>query len=186
MTFISRMMQPNIIRQETKLSTASKLVHSALSAIDTVKYFNAQSLEMSQYQPVIKEAALFYMKQALSNALQIGTIRFVTTAMFVQGFWYGSYLVRTKKSSAGDVLTTFWACLMAAKAIEDILPHMIVLEKGRAAAASMKAILRQMSHGSKVNHQQGLCAPEYCEGDIEVKNVCEGQLAFSQKISSLP
>jgi ATP-binding cassette, subfamily B (MDR/TAP), member 1 len=107
----------------------SSFANSALSAIETVKCFNGQAFELEQYKPVVMQAAKYYMKQALSKSLQIGFVRFITTAMFVQGFWYGSHLVSTGKTSAGDVLTTFWACLMATKAIEDILPHMIVLEK---------------------------------------------------------
>lgn len=164
-------MQPSIIRQEAELSVASKLANSALAAIETVKCFNGQTFELGQYKPVVKEAAKYYMKQALSNSLQIGFVRFVTTAMFVQGFWYGGHLVRTGDTSAGDVLTTFWACLMGTKAIEDILPHMIVLEKGRAAGAAMKDILEQMSQGSKVSHKTGQLTPAFCEGDIEVRNV---------------
>jgi ATP-binding cassette, subfamily B (MDR/TAP), member 1 len=171
MSFISSMMQPSIIAQEIELSLASKLANSALAAIDTVKCFNGQSFELGQYKPAVLKAAKHYMKQALSNSLQIGFVRFVTTAMFVQGFWYGGHLVSTGKTSAGDVLTTFWACLMGTKAIEDILPHMIVLEKGRAAGCAMKAILDQMSRGLKVDNKSGQSAPKFCEGDIEVRNV---------------
>lgn len=176
MSFISSTMQPSIGRQELELSRAAKLVNSALSAIETVKCCNGQTSELERYRRVVLEAARYYMKQALSNSLQIGFVRFVTTAMFVQGFWYGSHLVNTGKNSAGDVLTTFWACLMATKAIEDILPHMIVLEKGRAAGAAMKAILVQMSRTLKVSCKKGGYSPEYCEGDIEVRDVGSFQL----------
>ena len=165
------MMQPSIISQEVELSLASKIANSAISAIETVKYFNGQISELEQYKPVVIQAARYYMKQALSNSLQIGFVRFATTAMFVQGFWYGGHLVSTGKSSAGDVLTTFWACLMATKAIEDILPHMIVLERGRAAGAAMKAVLEQMSKGLKVDCRMDQSAPKFCEGDIEVRDV---------------
>jgi ATP-binding cassette, subfamily B (MDR/TAP), member 1 len=79
--------------------------------------------------------------------------------------------VRTGKASAGDVLTTFWACLMAMKAIEDILPHMLVLERGRAAGAAMKAILEQVSRGSKIADAKINLTPEYCDGDIQVRHV---------------
>jgi ATP-binding cassette, subfamily B (MDR/TAP), member 1 len=84
MSFISSMMQPSIARQEAELSLASRVANSALSAIETVKSFNCQSFELEQYKSVIFEAARYYLKQAMSNALQIGFIRFVTTAMFVQ------------------------------------------------------------------------------------------------------
>jgi ATP-binding cassette, subfamily B (MDR/TAP), member 1 len=171
MSSINSMMQPNIIAQEAELALVSKIANSALSAIETVKCFNGQAFELAQYKPVVMQAAKYYMKQALSNSLQIGFVRFITTAMFVQGFWYGSHLVSTGKSSAGDLLTTFWACLMAAKAIEDILPHMIVLEKGRAAGAAMKTILDQMDRGTKVEARTDQAAPKFCEGDIVVRKV---------------
>jgi len=171
MSLINSMMQPSIIAQEAELSLVSKIANGALSAIDTVKCFNGQAFELAQYKPVVMRAAKYYMKQALSNSLQIGFVRFITTAMFVQGFWYGSHLVSTGKASASDVLTTFWACLMATKAIEDILPHMIVLEKGRAAGAAMKIILEQMSQGTKVERRTDQSAPKFCEGDIVVRNV---------------
>lgn len=165
------MMQPSIIRQELALSRAAKLTNSAVSAIETVKCFNGQTSELAQYKTAALEAARHYIKQALSNSLQIGFVRFVTTAMFVQGFWYGGHLVTAGKSSAGDVLTTFWACLMATKAVEDILPHMIVLEKGRAAGAAMKAILDSMGRGLKVDSKKGQYAPTFCEGDVEMRDV---------------
>jgi ATP-binding cassette, subfamily B (MDR/TAP), member 1 len=60
---------------------------------------------------------------------------------------------------------------MATKAIGDILPHILVLEKGRAAGAGTKAILDQMSGGLKVNSNAGESAPKFCEGDIEVRDV---------------
>lgn len=181
LSFISSMMQPSIIKQEIQLSLASKVANSALSAIETVKCFNGQSFELQQYKNVIFEAAKHYIRQALSNSLQIGFIRFVTTAMFVQGFWYGGYLVRTNKTSAGDVLTTFWACLMATKAIEDILPHMLVLERGRAAGAAMTAILDQVSRGNKINDSARHSAPKYCDGDIEIRKAS----IFRSSVSSI-
>jgi ATP-binding cassette, subfamily B (MDR/TAP), member 1 len=99
-------------------------------------------------------------------------VRFITSSMFVQGFWYGSYLVRTGQSSPGKVVTTFWSCLMATKAFEDILPHLIVLEKGRAAGIELKTILKQVGRGKKLARITTGITPKFCEGDIEIRQVC--------------
>ena len=175
LAWISARMQPSIETQSEHLSQASKLADNALSAIDTVKCFNGQDSEVWQYSRSIKRAAQSYMKQARANALQIGFVRFVTLGMFVQGFWYGSHLVAIGNKTPGQVLTAFWACLMATQAIEQILPQMIVLEKGRAAGATLQAILAQMQTGRKVIRANGGLTPGYCDGDIEVRNVrgCE-------------
>ena len=93
--------------------------------------------------------------------------------MFVQGFWYGSHLITTGKKNPGQILTTFWACLMATQTVEQILPQMIVLEKGRASGATLQAILTQMEGGRKIARMAGRTAPKFCEGDIEVRNVSQ-------------
>lgn len=89
----------------------------------------------------------------------------------MQGFWYGSSLVGSGKVSPGDVLTTFWACLMATQSIEQILPQMIVFEKGRAAGVSLKAVLERLSRRRQAKEPKGTRAPMFCDGDIEVRNV---------------
>jgi ATP-binding cassette subfamily B (MDR/TAP) protein 1 len=91
--------------------------------------------------------------------------------MFVQGFWYGSSLARAGKITSGEVLRTFWACLTAAQSIEQVLPQMIVLEKGKVASAMLKSIMRQEAQERPVSEAKGTLYPEHCEGDIEMNNV---------------
>ncbi|KAL8999973.1 MAG: hypothetical protein Q9188_005772 [Gyalolechia gomerana] len=167
---ISAKMQPTIDGQAEALSIASKLANNALQAIDTVKCFNGQDFETWQYAKAIRKAAAKYLSQAMANSLQIGFTRFVTQSMFVQGFWYGSHLVIKGKKDPGQILTAFWSCLMALQAVEQILPQMIVLEKGRAAGATLAAILTQMGRRRRVI-KAGSLKPRFCEGDIEVRNV---------------
>ena len=168
---ISARMQPAIKLHVEQLTQASKSANVAISSIDTVKCYNGQDFEIWQYSRAIRKTAAFYLRQAHSNALQIGFVRFVTLGMFVQGFWYGSHLVNTGKRNPGDVLTAFWSCLMATQTIEQILPQMIVLEKGRAAGATLQAILTQMKSGRNVTKAVGRKTPDYCDGDIVVKDV---------------
>ncbi|KAL8851121.1 MAG: hypothetical protein Q9221_003924 [Calogaya cf. arnoldii] len=168
--WISSRMQPSIEAQAKELNTASKFANNALQAIDVVKVFNGQDFETWQYAKAINRAAKKYLIQAKANALQIGFVRFITLSMFVQGFWYGSHIVITGKKDPGQVLTAFWSCLSALQAVEQILPQILVLEKGRAAGATLQAILTQMDKRHRVI-VSGQLAPEFCEGDIEVRNV---------------
>ena len=171
LAWISGKMQPSIQAQAVELTRASKIANNSISAIDTVKLFNGQDFQVWQYAQAIHKAARYYLKQAQQNALQIGLIRFVTLGMFVQGFWYGSRLVNAGKKNPGEILTAFWACLMAAQAVEQILPQMIVLEKGKAAGATLKAALVQLERGRKVIKIVGGITPRTCEGEIEMRNV---------------
>lgn len=172
LAWISAKMQPSIDAQAKELTEASKFANNSISAIDTVKCFNGQDHEIWQYAQSVHKAARCYLIQAQANASQIGFVRLVTLGMFVQGFWYGSHLVAIKSKTPSQVLTAFWACLMATQAIEQILPQMIVLEKGRAAGATLEAVLTQIERGRKVTQMNGGLTPQYCDGDIEVRNVC--------------
>ena len=153
------------------MAKASNFAINALSSIDTVKCFNGQDFELRQYICAIRKAATFYLKQALNNGFQMGLVRFVLTSMVVQGFWYGSYLVPKGDSSSGTVVTTFWSCLMATRAWEDILPHLNVLEKGRAAAIALKDILDKVEDCGKIAKAATGITPKFCDGDIEVREV---------------
>ena len=171
LAWISGRMQPAIECQAEQLTHASKLANNAINAIDTVKCFNGQDFELWQYIEAIKGAALCYLVQARANALQIALVRITLLGMFVQGFYYGSHLVEIGDRTPGQIVTAFWACLTATQTMEQLLPQMIVLEKGRVAAATLLAVLNKVEQGRKVARMIGKKAPRYCDGDIEIRRV---------------
>jgi ATP-binding cassette subfamily B (MDR/TAP) protein 1 len=58
-------------------------------------------------------------------------------AMFVQGFWFGSKLVREGRISPGNVMAVFWACLTASSSLPMFIPQFIVLAKGKFSMAAL-------------------------------------------------
>ncbi|KAF2140981.1 uncharacterized protein K452DRAFT_319263 [Aplosporella prunicola CBS 121167] len=167
---LSSHLQPNIDKQSDKLNEALKYAIGAMTSIDTVKCFNGQNLEVWKYTKTAREAANYYVRQANLNSLQLSIMSLVTFGMFVQGFWYGSTLL-DKSQTPGHVLTTFWAALMACQGFTSILPQLMVMEKGRAAGAKLRAV---MVHGlSKGREDTGDgFQPDHCAGDIEMKKIC--------------
>ncbi|KAB8302970.1 hypothetical protein EYC80_006282 [Monilinia laxa] len=167
---ISKKMGPAIEAQKRELSQASKLTNTAITAIDTVKAFNGEDQEVWQYFLAIKRSTVYYMIQARSNAFQFGITKFVIIAIFVQGFWYGISLV-DHGLDAGEVLTTFYACLSGMVAIEVILPQWLVLAKGMSAGATLKFIMDQVDRGGITKRKEESITPQSCVGDIEVNDV---------------
>ena len=140
------------------------------TAIETVKAFNAQGFELRNFSTALERAARAYRSQASLVALQIGCIRFITFAMFVQGFWYGGVLVRRGSVEAGAVMTTFWSCLMATQSFEMILPQMMLLQKGMAAGGSLEGLLKHVRRGG-MQLREGDTVPETLNGEIKFTNV---------------
>ncbi|KAJ9606273.1 ATP-dependent permease [Cladophialophora chaetospira] len=160
-TLISRGLQTNIDRQAEQLMIATKIASNCVKNVVTVKCFSTQEEEATSYATSTRRAAVFAIKQAFSNALQLGFVRFGTTAMFVQGkcvsdtlgknslrvagFWYGGTQVHLGQTTAGKVVTTFWASLIATKAFEDMLPHGIIIQKSQVSAIALKAVIDKIS-----------------------------------------
>ncbi|KAI9713697.1 MAG: hypothetical protein M1828_001386 [Chrysothrix sp. TS-e1954] len=167
---ISRRIQPSIQGQQDRLSAASRSATTCFTNIETVKCFNGQEFEAAAYKTAIRQAARYYLQQAKANALQIAFVRFITLAMFAQGFWYGQHLVSKGTKSTGSVITTFWSCLTATQSFEEILPHMLVLEKARAAGANLHSIVKTFTHNAP-ERDKPLAAPGACPGSIKLNNV---------------
>ncbi|KAI5370888.1 putative Type 1 protein exporter [Septoria linicola] len=163
-------MQVNLIKMQDKLTEGQKYTTSAFTAIETVKCFNGQEIEAAKYKGIIKQAARFYAWVAHGSALQMALVVMLTVSMFVQGFYYGGVLIAKGEVTSGDVVTTFFSAIGAFQAIQGILPQMIVLEKGRAAGSTLRAIMAQVESKSKHIPQEPI-TPSKCIGNIEVKNL---------------
>lgn len=169
--YLGAKMQPNVKKQQEKLTEANKCVNNAVSAIETVKCYNGQESVLENYSAVLVQATSWYLRVVNSNALQFAFTSFVASAMFVQGFYYGGVLVRSGEKNAGDIVTCFVAALGAFQAISGILPQMIVLEKGRTAGATLRAVMTQIEGGLSISRDRGYSKLDSCEGNISLKNV---------------
>lgn len=174
MALLSKRMPGHVHEQKEHLAEATRIVHRAISSIETVKCLNGQPFELRNFTKAVMAAGAAYRAQANNQALQMGVIQFITFAMFMQGFWYGGYLVSQSQSTAGDVMTTFWSCLMATQSFQMIVPQLLALEKGRMAGAKLKAIISTIQRDGWANEEgsQGakLKSAE-SGGEIKLENV---------------
>ncbi|KAI5803723.1 P-loop containing nucleoside triphosphate hydrolase protein [Geopyxis carbonaria] len=194
MSILSARIQPQIDIQKKHLSEAGQTVSRAISCIDTVKYFNGQKHEENEFKKAVRQAAEAYRSQAKIGAMQTGFIRFNTLVIFVQGFWYGGYLIRNgDESQAKSVMTTFWSCLMAIQALELVFPQISHLEKGRAAGAELGDLIHRVNKDrGGVFQRHGGRTPESCAGSIQIQDVSfaypsrPGDLALQGVSLSIP
>ena len=171
LAWISAQIMLNVEAQRQELTNSLKMASTAISAIDTVKIFNGQDFELWQYAMAIRKVSSHYLGQARVQALQNGFLRFFILSIFVQGFWYGSHLVDTGQRSPGDILTCFWACLMAVQTAQAISTEYPYLLKGKVAGATIKASIVHMERGRRIIPMVGKKSPTRCKGDVEVRNV---------------
>jgi len=191
--WIGRPMQNALTNQQSKLTEAQKYLTSAFSAIETVKCFNGQEIELGKYVRKVKEAASWYFRVANVHAMQMGFLGFLASTIFVQGFFYGGILIDKQKKTTADVMTCFLSAIAAFQAVQGMLPNMIVLEKGRAAGSTLRMVMAEVQGGAAVEKRSThLERPEECKGDIDVRDLSfayptrPNQLALDDISMSIP
>ncbi|KAH7406010.1 P-loop containing nucleoside triphosphate hydrolase protein [Phaeosphaeria sp. MPI-PUGE-AT-0046c] len=131
--------------QADRLQWALKYLTNAIQSIELVKCFNGESYELQAFTKATAVAASIYARVANLRSMQVGTMQFFTLSIFVQGFWYGNHIVKSGEKDIEQIITTFWAALMAVQGITGFLPQFIVLQKGKLAGAHLQVLMSQIS-----------------------------------------
>ena len=176
-TYLSGLLAKRAHEQSDVLREALKYLTSAIRSIETVKCFNGERYELQRYGRVAALAGSLYNKQANFRALQLGAMQFFTLSVFFQGFWYGSHQIFEGRLNTNQVVTTFWAAMMAVQGVTAFLPQFIVLQKGKIAGARLRVLVAQISQASAMSETAGHLVPMRCEGGIEFRNVSNEDFA---------
>ncbi|EJD51851.1 P-loop containing nucleoside triphosphate hydrolase protein [Auricularia subglabra TFB-10046 SS5] len=133
---------PLLERERTSFSAAGNVISRAVASIATVKAFNGAQYEATSVgkhfetlrDVVVRTSALWGFTTAVSQ--------FSLLSMFVQGFWFGSYLMRKGQLTFGEVVSVFWACLIAASNFQMAIPLLITLARGKWAMVSLVTLIK--------------------------------------------
>ena len=169
--FLSKKMESRANDQADQLQNALKFATNAISSIETVKCFNGERTELNTFTKLTALSAELYKRVANIRSIQIGVIEFFTLCVFVQGFWYGSYLITNGDIEVGEVITTFWAALLAIANTTGFLPQLIVMQKGKMSGAKLRVLMDKISINNELHESLGEEKPLQCLGQLEFKNV---------------
>jgi ATP-binding cassette, subfamily B (MDR/TAP), member 1 len=116
LTFVQALSQsrasPLLASERSETATAATLVDSAFASILTVKAYIAAPYEQRSLDEVLDRLNRVSTKLDALWGVRSAAAQFVTMAMFVQGFWLGSKLVRGGKIGTGEIMAIFWVCLI--------------------------------------------------------------------------
>ncbi|KAM6501467.1 P-loop containing nucleoside triphosphate hydrolase protein [Amanita muscaria] len=152
LTFIQGFSQsiagPLLSSERSQTGSAATLIDRAIASISTVKAFNAGPHELSSTSHILSSLDKLGKRLSLVWATTSGLSQFVMMSMFVQGFWFGSKLVREHKILPGDVMAVFWACLIATSNLQMCIPQFITLAKGKHAMAELLTLVETDNDGA--------------------------------------
>ena len=170
-SFLDTHLSIRVQKHAAKLESVLKYFTSAIQNIETVKSFNGEKHELQNFRKLVTRAGRLYNRVANYRSMQIGFMQFSTLLVFFQAFWYGDHLVRTGNINIGQVITTFWAALMAIQGVTGILPQFIVLQKGKIAAARLRLLMMPALTDNRQQDLRDPIKPAQIVGDIEFRKV---------------
>lgn len=135
----------------------------------TVRIFNGKYNEIVKFNKLMDGSAKRFYK--LSNAISanIGFIRSMCLLAFVQGIWFGSFLVTKDNSAINRVITCFSACLLM---LSQVMQLSIMISQFSKANAAVRRIIEFIENIYVLPKFMGTgIYLEKCEGKIEFRNV---------------
>jgi ATP-binding cassette subfamily B (MDR/TAP) protein 1 len=130
-----RLAGPLLGVERAQFGLVAILVERAVSAIATVKAFNAVSHEHSAFAAVIRKLHNIGWGVNRIWACPSGFNQFVAYGMSVLGFWFGTNMVCEGSAEPGHAIGVFWAfIIIAITNFQTCIPHLITLAKGKFAS----------------------------------------------------
>lgn len=157
-----------VVKAKTLLDQVSSKSDWILRSLSTVISFQRQAYESGEMKKLFSKDMRFNMNQHHLTALLQGITRFLILAIFVQGFFFGSYMVRNHGLNAGNVMTVFWSCLAVAGGFSTILTHLLGLQTGLVAARRIVSNIKR-DRLKEFRGSIGLMPPNLMPGHGEVK-----------------
>ncbi|KAH7106808.1 P-loop containing nucleoside triphosphate hydrolase protein [Auriculariales sp. MPI-PUGE-AT-0066] len=132
---------PLLAGERSAFAHAGDVISRAISSIATVKAFNAVRFETGSFEANLSALRRVTYRETGLWGVQTALTQFTMLSMFVQGFWFGSHLMRKGQLSFGDVVQVFWACLVAASNFQMTIPLLITIAKGKWAMVSLVTLI---------------------------------------------
>ncbi|CAK7225247.1 ATP-dependent permease [Sporothrix eucalyptigena] len=148
---LGRGLKPAAERQRVALNSAAQHASAALAGHDLVKVYGGHDTENWQYLCAIRSAAHHYARQALSSSAQMGFIKVWMINLFVVGFWFGITLVTKGSTTAGNVLTAFYAVLVAFQSLESLGTQWVTVLKGTVAGKALEEMIGDVNSNSNAD-----------------------------------
>ncbi|CCH59824.1 hypothetical protein TBLA_0B10070 [Henningerozyma blattae CBS 6284] len=139
----------NLENNETTVS--AQIFTETIQNIQLIKLNNLQLKKLMKFQTSISKCNKFFIQMCLYVSLNTSILRTLTLLMFVQGFWFGSTMIRKGHLKIDEVITCFSSCLLLGSIISNTLHQIVVLQKGEVALQKIVDFLDEADDPLEIN-----------------------------------
>lgn len=116
---------------------ASQVLDWSFAQGDLVRILNGKYADAARLARLLNRSRAAYFRMAAAIAGNGAVLRMLGNFLFVQGFWFGEYLVSRRIIGVSSVLTAFTSCLLLGAQVASLATATAHLNQGKAAAATI-------------------------------------------------
>uniref|UniRef100_A0A7N0V2G3 Uncharacterized protein n=1 Tax=Kalanchoe fedtschenkoi TaxID=63787 RepID=A0A7N0V2G3_KALFE len=148
---------------------AVSVAREAIDNIRTVAAFGCEELVSIQFASELYEPNRRAQLRGHISGLGYGLSQLLAFCSYALVFWYGSVLIKQKKSSFGDVIKSFMVLIIAAVAVAETLALAPGVAEGLRALGPVFGIIKRKTAMSP--DEPSAAAVREIKGEVEFKNV---------------
>jgi len=155
--------------EDTYTSKAASVLDWNLKSYAWVKAVFSANIELSKFYKTLLKVKRSFKKFNKFTSLASSLMRIFSLILFVESFWFGSYLVRKNYNTSAEVISAFYACLNISMTFSSISMILVILQKGK---ASFDKVVKYLDLGkSTTRDNEGLVSEHSLRGEILFENV---------------
>ena len=157
-------------REDEETAKSISLLDWNFTSFLWIKIIFAKDLELAQFAKLLDNCEYTFRNFSIYANIVSSIMKFLSLMLFVQSFWFGSYLVRTHKDDPNDIISSFYSCLKLAMTISQLSMIAVIFQK---ANTSFKKVVRFLLSDEDIEkfNQTLLVPDEPLYGDIRIQNV---------------
>ncbi|TID13263.1 hypothetical protein CANINC_004949 [Pichia inconspicua] len=156
--------------EDDNTANALSLLNWNFSSYQWVKIVYSQNIELEKYNQILNTCETAFRNFSIYANTVAGIMRAVSLLIFVQSFWFGSFLIRHGQGEGSKIIAAFYSCLKLSMMISSLSMLAVIFQK---ANTSYKKVVKFLQITEEIEtFNKPLFVPEsQLKGDFILKSV---------------
>lgn len=157
-------------REDDITADGISLLDWNFSCFSWIKIVFSKNLELNHYSNILNQCEISFRCFSIYANLVSSFMKTLSLLLFVQSFWFGSYLVKHHQNKGSDIISSFYSCLKLAMIIGSLSVIGVVFQK---ANTSFKKIVKFLLSDEDIENfrKLSLIPTKDLDGNISLDNV---------------
>lgn len=151
-------------------AVAGSIASEVLGLIRVVTSYNGQDFELQRYKEQVEKAYKSNSKKAIIGGFFLGFTFFVIFCCYAIAFYFGATRIKSGDLKPGDILTSFFAVIIACMSMGQAAPAFQAFALAQGAAPKIFEVIERESEINPLDEEYGETIDDF-RGHIVFKNV---------------